>query len=380
MKMNRTKQLFIFCFLAVISTVQAQYQSTLDQVRQEIEQLQNELREKEMQEKSLLEQREDIDHEIGLQRKLILELESERNKNEQRIQDTEIRLENTNDSLEKLKKVIAQRVVSIYKQGQMNDWEILLSLKSFNQALVWLKYHQRIVESDRRNLQLLREKEEEITTQKLELERERDLQNRLIQDHEVETNILEDKKSSRETMIASIRADIQNDREMLENKQRALDEIQGRINQEEMRRRSTESRDGTAFEALKGRLSWPVNGRITSKYGQRQHPTLKVDVDYLGIEIEASESSPVRVVSDGDINWIQWRRSMGYIVLVDHGGGYYTVYAFLDMVLVNVGDSVEEGEMIGYVGDRQSLNGSTLHFEVWNGDTHDNPESWLRKS
>ncbi|MBN2030372.1 peptidoglycan DD-metalloendopeptidase family protein [bacterium] len=378
--MNRPKRFLVFSFFAVVSAVQAQNQSTMDQVRQEIEQLQNELREKEIQEKSLLEQREDIDHEIGLQRKLILELENERNKNEQRIQDAQINLENTNASVERLKKLIAQRFVSLYKQGQMKDWEILLSLKSFNQALVWLKYHQRIVESDRRNLRLLNEKEEEITTQKLELESERDLQNRLIQEHEVETSKLEDKKSSRETMIASIRADMQNDREMLENKQRALAEIQGRINQEELRRRSVESRDGTAFASLKGQLSWPVNGRITSKYGQRQHPTLKVTVENLGIEIETSERSPVRVVSGGTINWIQWRRSMGYIVLVDHGGGYYTVYAYLDMVLVNIGDSVEEGEMIGYVGDRQSLNGPTLHFEVWNGDTHDNPELWLRKS
>ena len=170
------------------------------------------------------------------------------------------------------------------------------------------------------------------------------------------------------------------EKEMLDDKQRTFAEIQGLVNQEEMRGISTESIDGTAFESLRGSLLWPVRGVITSRYGRTQHPTLNVTVENIGIEIETSEKSPVRVVSSGEINWIQWRRSMGYIVIVDHGGGYYTVYGFLDMVLVNVGDIVERGDMIGYVGDRQSLNGSTLQFQVWNDGNTNDPELWLRKS
>jgi murein DD-endopeptidase MepM/ murein hydrolase activator NlpD len=179
-------------------------------------------------------------------------------------------------------------------------------------------------------------------------------------------------------MLVSVRADIKDDREMLENKKRALADIQGRINQEEERKStSATSIEGTAFASLMGKLPWPVNGKITSKYGRRQHPTLNVIEDNLGIEIQTSERGPVRAVGSGEINWTIWRRGMGNIVIIDHGGGYYTVYAFLEVVLVNI---VEEGEIIGHVGDRQNLNGSTLHFEVWNGNTSYNPELWLRKS
>ena len=381
MNLKKQKLFLILSIVVVISTIQAQNVNNLEKARKEIEQLQIELKEKEVQEKSLFEQREDIDREIGLQRKLIIELEDVRNQNEQRIRNTEILLEKTNTSFKRLKELIAQRMVSVYKQGQIKDWEILLSLNSLNQAIVWLKYNQRIAENDSRNLQLLFKKEEQIEIQKNELENNLIQQNRLIEEKTVETNKLEDRKKSREKMLVSVRADIKDDREMLENKKRALADIQGRINQEEERKRtSATSIEGTAFASLMGKLPWPVNGKITSKYGRRQHPTLNVIEDNLGIEIQTSERGPVRAVGSGEINWTIWRRGMGNIVIIDHGGGYYTVYAFLEVVLVNIGDIVEEGEIIGHVGDRQNLNGSTLHFEVWNGNTSYNPELWLRKS
>ncbi len=381
MNLKKQKLFLIFSIMVVLLAVQAQEVNNLEKVKKEIEQLQNELKKKEVQEKSLLEQRDDIDREIGLQRKLIIELEDERNQNEQRIRNTEILLEKTNTSFKRLKELIAQRMVSIYKQGQIKDWEILLSLNSLNQAIVWLKYNQRIAENDGRNLQLLRQKEEQIEIQKNELKDNLIQQNRLIEEKTAETNNLENRKKSREQLLASVRADIKDDREMLENKTRAFTDIQERINKEEERKRTSPSvREGTPFASLRGKLPWPVNGRITSKYGKRQHPTLNVIEDNLGIEIQASERGPVRAVGSGEICWTTWMRGMGNIIILDHGGGYYTVYAFLEVVLVNIGDRVEAGEIIGYVGDRQSLNGSTLHFEVWNGNTPNNPELWLRKS
>ena len=66
------------------------------------------------------------------------------------------------------------------------------------------------------------------------------------------------------------------------------------------------------------------------------------------------------------------------MVLLDHGGRYHTVYGHLDVVFVDIGEDVEEGRVIGRIGDRDSLSGSILDFEVWNGSESYNPEDWLQ--
>jgi septal ring factor EnvC (AmiA/AmiB activator) len=69
---------------------------------------------------------------------------------------------------------------------------------------------------------------------------------------------------------------------------------------------------------------------------------------------------------------------MGNLVVEDHGDGFYTVYGYLDAVWVEAGQALEAGEPIGRVGDKNSLNGSMLNFQVWNTVNHVDPETWLR--
>jgi len=71
-------------------------------------------------------------------------------------------------------------------------------------------------------------------------------------------------------------------------------------------------------------------------------------------------------------------RGMGNLVLVDHGEGYYTVYGYLDMVMVEKDKDVEVGAIIGRIGYEDNLYGSNLHFEIWKGENHFNPQTWLR--
>jgi len=357
----------------------AQTRDNLQKVRKEIQQLEADLRAKENEEGSLIEQVEDMDREIGLRQTLLDELEVERKEKERKIQETSILLQKAKEGYLKQKAVVAQRMVSLYKRGRSADWEALFSVSSLSQAAVWLKYQKRIVENDQRNLQQLLEKAAEIQSTQRQLDKELEEKEEVIREKRVETEKLGKKKSSREKLLILVQKDKKSIQEQLQRKRMAFREIEGRINQEEQKRQAlAEKTDGSRFAAQKGKLIWPVKGKIVSKYGRNMHPVLKTWTENLGIDIEAAEGADIRSVNMGKIVWVGWLRGMRNMVLVDHGGGYYTVYGHLDEVFVNTGETVGDAQIIGRIGDRRSLDGSTLHFQIWNGMTHFDPETWLR--
>lgn len=367
-------------FLVSILDVNSQERRSIQKVRREIQQLEAELKTKEEREETLSEQVEDIERKIGLQRKLLEELEVQKKDKERSIQNTEESLKKMTLSYQRLKEVVVRRVVSMYKRGRIADWEALFSMSSLNQAIVLLRYQKRIVENDRRNLRFLQEKRATIQAQNQRLERELLEKNRLIQESMEENRNLDEQKRSRKELLKKARQDRESIQKQLENKRMAFKAIEGRITREEEKRKtSVERLTGTRFAELKGKMVWPVKGRVVSKYGIQRSPVLdKIEWSNWGIEIEAAERDEVRAVHRGYVLWLTWQRGMGNIVILNHGDGYYTVYGHLDLVLVSSGDEVEEGEVIGRVGDREGLNRSNLNFGIWKERQHIDPQTWLR--
>lgn len=381
--MKRRLSRIAFGILLVLSAVyiNAQEASDLERVREEIQQLEAELKAREDREKSLLEQVEDTEREIGLKRKHLKALEGEKKDKERSIRKTETELRKAVQGHQRLKELVEKRLVSMYKRGRVADWEVLFTLSSLNQAMVWMRYQKRIVENDRRNLRLLKEKEETIQSRREKLANELRTKEQLLQEETKAAKDLDGKRTSREKLLTAVRQDKKQLLEKLQQKQRAYEEIKGRIRRAEQQRKvAVEGLEGGRFAALKGKLNWPVRGKVVSKHGRIMDPELKTWTENLGIDIQAGDRDAVRSVYRGQIVEVYWMRGMGNVVLVTHGGGYYTVYGHLDVALVVVGDRVQDGEVIGYVGDGQGLNGSMLHFGIWNGSTHYNPEVWLRRT
>ena len=82
---------------------------------------------------------------------------------------------------------------------------------------------------------------------------------------------------------------------------------------------------------------------------------------------------------DGIVVAITWIPSFGNTIILDHGAGYYTVYAHLDEIQVSVNSYVLRDQLIAQVGDTGSLDGARLHFEVWQGEVKVDPRLWLKK-
>jgi septal ring factor EnvC (AmiA/AmiB activator) len=135
---------------------------------------------------------------------------------------------------------------------------------------------------------------------------------------------------------------------------------------------------GSGFAGLRGRLSWPADGRVVAEYGPQVNPRFGTKTFRNGIDIEASEGSNIAAVFPGHVVYTGWFRGYGNLIIVDHGGEYYTVYAHAADIRVTEGDEVKQGQIIGTVGDTGSLQGPRLYFEVRHEGKPQDPTQWLR--
>lgn len=135
----------------------------------------------------------------------------------------------------------------------------------------------------------------------------------------------------------------------------------------------------TGFSLLKGHLKMPVKGKIITKYGKIKHPEFKTVTFNNGIEIKARYGANVKTVYGGSVAFIGWLRGYGEVMIVDNGGGFYTLYAYLSETLKEKGETVKRGEVIAKVGEKGTGDGAALYFEIREKGVPRDPEPWLAK-
>lgn len=357
-----------------------QQENRLQQIRKDIKDYRSKVQQEEQKEVQLLDALSQLDREIDLTHQLLTELEKEEKKKSRQISKTSSELQTTRNELQRLQEIYAKRIVSFYKHGRMKDLELLLSAKSFNQTLTWFKFQKLIAQNDRRNYLNILKKKEKIDAQRNKLKEEVIAQHKIINEKKDEGKKLRANSKERNQLLAQIQQNKEIYLKKLKEYEVSASEIQRLINLEEDKRLSLEKEgifQTTDFPSLKGRMIWPTRGHIITRFGRQKHPKWNTITETIGIEIQAEFGQEVRATSKGIVTAITWQRGRGNIVIINHLGGYFTVYTHLSQIFVQVDEAVEEGQVIGSVGDSGSLRGPILHFEIWKNDQVLDPEEWL---
>ncbi len=134
-----------------------------------------------------------------------------------------------------------------------------------------------------------------------------------------------------------------------------------------------------SFSSYKGQLSIPVNGKIISRYGPSKSGDYNSFSFQKGIDIKVEKGEPVKSVFKGEVMFAQWLKGYGNLLIINHGDNYYTLYAHVEEIFKQNGESVETGEVIATAGDTGSIKGMCLHFEVRHHGKPVNPMKWLKK-
>ena len=132
---------------------------------------------------------------------------------------------------------------------------------------------------------------------------------------------------------------------------------------------------GRRFSKLRGRLLWPVVGRLVERYGQ---PRADGHMRWGGDLIAAPAGTPVRAVSYGRVVYADWMPHFGLLVILDHGDGYLSIYAHNQTIVHQVGDWVRAGETIATLGNSGGQDLPALYFELRHGKNTLDPRRWCR--
>lgn len=377
----------------------------LERIKSELKQLQDELDAKSRKEKLTYDSYNNLNRQVYLLSKVISKLRSEEIKKQNQIEEIKNEIASIENEIKEIKRNYSGYVVSVYKYGKTSELESLIDAKSFNQAILRIKYLREFSNRRQSDLKRLNENKDKLLAANKLLNRELEEKRILKEEKEKEALALKSKLNDEKKLLSILRKDKKNISRKLNDRKKAEVQIKNLIakliDEAEKKKQLLASEENkkneknislnyneydldlstnkfTSFSELKGKLSWPVSrGKILTKFGEQKNKKLNTVTISYGIDILARGDLSVNVVADGVVSALEWLPGFGTVIIVSHKGGYKSVYGHMAEVYVSEGDKLKAGGVIGKVGE--SLEGNILHFQIWNGRQSVNPEHWLKK-
>lgn len=356
----------------------------LDAIRNEIEKGRQKVRELRKEEGNYLEQLEQVEKNISASHSYLTLLD-------QRIDTVESIISHLGDSLviagkqlASRQEIMRRRLRQAYMSGPAHPLLVIFSSKSPLDAVNRTRYLEKLNRYDRDLVSQIESTRKDISEKKEIQQQERDHLGELRAAKEKERLELVAEEKQRKKMLKDIRAKKESFEAMVKELEASQKELAAMIRLLEKRRkraRASVSRKSIAsFEKGRGTLPWPVEGPVISKFGKVVHPEYKTVIMNNGIDIDADKGSGVHCVAPGTVIHTGWMRGLGKMVIVDHVGGYLSIYAHLQDISVEIDQKVSLDTELGRVGETGSLGGAKLHFEIRKSAQALDPLLWLEKN
>lgn len=274
------------------------------------------------------------------------------------------------------RQALARQVRSSYMTGRQELFKLLLSQESpaaLGRMLVYFDYYNRArtlrIDAVAGELAKLAEVEAETSRVEAELASLEQAQAR-------EVAALEKSRDERRAAVAKVEAEIRDGTAAiakLRGEEQRLAEVVQRVT--ELMAGFPVDND-QPFAALKGKLAWPVQGRLAGSFGQQRGAG---PARWNGVLLEAAAGTSVRAVHGGRIAFADWLQGLGLLVIVDHGGGFMSLYGHNEALLKESGDWVEPGEPIAQLGDTGGQARPGLYFEIRQNGKPIDPNPWIAR-
>jgi murein hydrolase activator len=194
-----------------------------------------------------------------------------------------------------------------------------------------------------------------------------------------EVNKLQSARERRGKALVSLDAESKNrakELERLKDQQGGLEKLVRELRRalERIDKFPSDSKD--AFAKLRGKLAWPVAGRLVASYGQVRAGGMKWD----GVLLAGAQGTPVRAVYHGRVVYADWLSGLGLLTIIDHGDGYLSLYGHNERLYKEVGERVTAGDTIATVGDSGGRSTPALYFEIRKAGKPVDPRPWFKSS
>lgn len=310
---------------------------------------------------------------IANQESELVDLETSLSSLEAQIARTQLEVRQT-------KETVQERAVDLYMSRSLNVGGVLLAVNEMADVSVGLEYAGQVIEDSEaliRRLEVL-EHQEELQQEQVEANKRRTEE--ILAALEVEREGLVADRTLLEEKEAEVAAELEAVKDLLAEVQSDIREVEGELTALEREQEKIEAAIRAAQSAggeKLGSLRWPVAGSVSSPFGFRVHPISGVRKLHTGIDMSAGSGVKIVAAGNGVVILASWYGGYGNAVVIDHGAGLSTLYAHQSKLAVSVGQSVSDGEVIGYVGSTGYSTGPHLHFETREFGTPVDPMPFL---
>jgi septal ring factor EnvC (AmiA/AmiB activator) len=361
-----------------------QQQEELARIRREREALQQRLRGMQTKAHDISEEVDNLNRQHNATVRVVKSLDQQLTMLNGEVEHTTANLVRAQDEVQVKRAILSRRLVEIYKRGPLYTLEVMLSAKSFADLVARYKYLHIIAQRDRAVVRRVDQLRGMIIGQRRQLV---SLQNGVEQnrtDKAEEAVRLSALEKARERSLAQVQQDTKKAKQRLDQLAKSEARLNNVIAGFEAARRRAASRAGGAPAVASsirtsdlGKLDWPVDGTILYRFGRVINPN-NTTTRWNGIGIAASQGTLVHTVSAGTVVLADVMGTYGNTVIVEHGGGDYSVYGSLERMSVAKGAHVTKGQTIGAIGATDPAFPPHLHFEIRRGGPAVDPMDWLR--
>ena len=306
------------------------------------------------------------------------------------------------DETERKKREITQRLSSLYKAGNISLLRTVFSSESLSGISETTRYMKAVVEYDKKIFDEYNQKMDQLRSLKSSLEQEANRKEAIKRGIASKKQEIEQEKDKKSTYLKKVRSDratheaslkeLNANAARLQSMLARLEAANRRKASRTALRQTRQTKDGkkttqyqelppvpdSGFLSQKGRMSLPVRGKIVENYGKHKHPDFDSYTFSKGLSISAAAGSSIHSIYDGTVIFADYFKGYGNMVIVDHGGGYFSLYAHASKILKRVGAQIARNDVLATVGDVDSLKGPLLYFEIRRQGKPLDPSGWVR--
>jgi murein DD-endopeptidase MepM/ murein hydrolase activator NlpD len=276
---------------------------------------------------------------------------------------------------------LAARAVSIYKAGGTDYFALVFEARALSDLVGQVDLLSKVMDQDRKMVEQIRalqakvleegnalqETKAQASAVEGQQQKDTDALDKVVKQQKAALNEVSDARAAKRAVAAKAEKDLvawqAREKELLRQSQDIEAVLRGN------------SAGGSVHGS--GRLIWPVDGPITSPFGERENPIFHRMEMHTGIDIGAAEGTPIYAADSGTVVFAGWKGGYGKATIIGHGNGLATLYGHQSKLLVSEGQTVNKGQLIGRVGSTGWATGPHLHFEVRLNGTPVNPMKYL---
>lgn len=371
-----TQLILILTFLATATAVanEDRTKKDLSEVQTALKQSQSEYNAQRKKVATLQKNLQQHELEIAKNAKALNMAEQSVKKTEQQQQLQQQKADQLEQQHAQFQHALAAQLKSAYMAGGDDDYaKMLLNQEDTAKFERTLSYYNYLNKARIEQLEELKALQLQIAKNQAELAKTKQKLVNLHDEQKRRQTALVNAQSERQANLKNLQAQLNNTKSSInylkENQQTLITTI------EELEKEKNKKVELLGLNNSKGKLNWPSRGKLEHTFGQRKHG----GIDWKGVLIGAKEGSNINSVHNGQVVFADWLKGYGWVIVVDHGEGFMSLYGHAQTLLKDVGDMVREGETVALVGQSGGQASSGLYFEMRHKGRAVNPEKWCKR-